>query len=136
LFLLSGKLINLTQISFIPDGSGVVVSIKSANPPVLFYPFTFNGNLASTSASSPVLGNVPYGFSFTPDSRIVLTDAAPTGGDGGIELLVTSTGNPPTVNFQLPSYFLIPGALATCWIAYSPNTNSFFATNVVSHSVR
>jgi hypothetical protein len=80
------------QVQFVPDGSGVVVSIKSADPPLLLWTIT-NGALASTPVATSVLGNVPFGFEFdTDNTTIVITDPAPTGSFSGVGLITIQTG--------------------------------------------
>jgi len=106
------------QVSFTPDGSGVVVSNKGANPPVFLFTLS-NQELSTTSATSAISGTVPFSFAFDTDGTIFLVDASPTGGTGGVQLLtVTTTPASAAVSFVLPQYFPLPDN-AACWVERS-----------------
>jgi len=121
------------QISFTKDGTGIVVSIKGANPPILLWSIS-NGVPSANPVNSTQLGNVPFGFTFDTDGTMVLTDAAPVGTTGGIELVALNTAT-LSVTFLLPAFFLIPTQNAACWISWSPLTGHFYASNSASSSI-
>jgi len=119
------------QISFTPDNKAIVVSIKGANPPVVLFDQLNNGT--TISASLPILGMVPFGFTWDTDGTMVLTDAAPVGTFGGIQLVSVDTAK-VNLTFLLGNYFLLTQN-ATCWITRSNTIGHFYGANAASSSV-
>jgi len=77
---------------------------------------------------------VPFGFTFDTDGTIVLTDAAPIGTTGGLELVGVTTGYLPSLTYLLGQYFLLPDN-AACWVIRSPQTGHFYVSNAASAAV-
>jgi len=121
------------QVSFLSDGTGLLISIKNNAPSAILYGFS-SGVVGTTPINSTTQGNVPFGFAFDTDGTVVLTDAAPYGVYSGVQLLSVS-GTLGTINWLLPNYFNISGQEASCWIAKSPSTNHFYIANVASQSI-
>jgi len=109
----------------------VVVSNKGANPPLFYVPLA-SGVLGTTSVNSTIFGNVPFGFTWDPtDGSIILTDAAPLGNFGGVQVIQV---NSSMITELLPNFFLLEQN-ATCWVSRSAMSGYFFGANAASSSV-
>lgn len=123
------------QISFSPDGKALIVAIKNTTPRLegpsvyLFTTPLTAATCASVVTAGPQ-GNVPFGFAID-NNYVVLTDAAPFGGNGGvIPLSYTSNSISYAANFTV-----LNNALATCWAIWNPNTGLFYTANSQSASI-
>jgi hypothetical protein len=122
------------QISFTPDGTGLIVSNKNASPPLFYFKISANGIPSATPATSLNVGMVPFGFTFTADGNVVLTDAAPTGTSSGV-IVAYINPYPQGPSFLTPSYYLIRDQQASCWISFSSRINHFYVSNLASGNV-
>jgi len=118
------------QLSFLPDGTALVMSIKGINPPVQLFPFSVTLGI-SPAVNASNHGMVSFGFDFMPDRTIILTDAAPTGAGGGV---IAITPSLTSLTFD-DTYFLIPGQNAACWAIISPISSNIYVTNAGSGSI-
>jgi len=117
------------QISFTPDGSGLIVVVKGFNPPVYIFSFS-SGSPGQTPATSASQGSVNFAFVFS-GSNIILVDAAPYGNGSGLVALSYSTST-PSVTFTTPTYYLLPGQQASCWVSWSSRTGYYYVSNAAA----
>lgn len=117
------------QVSFRPDGSQLVVTEKATNQ-ILTYDVRRSGQ-----ATAPVVnaseGVTPFGFDFTPDGILVVSEAA--GGAAG-----ASTAS--SYGFSHGQLATISSAVATnqsaaCWAIVTPDGKYAYTTNTGSSSV-
>lgn len=109
------------QVSFSPDGSKLIVTTKASGSTIDVYAVGPNGRLSDTPVANPSATPVPFGFTFDPAGRLVMTEAA------------TSTVTTYTLNGDgtlTGAQSLSDGQAALCWIArvggyyYGSNTGS------------
>jgi 6-phosphogluconolactonase len=117
------------QVGFSPDGSRLVVTERGTDSIVVF-PVGADGVLGAP-ASHPSTGPTPYGFAFTNDGTLVVTEAfgAQTGkaaassyvlGNGSVEAVTRSLGN---------------GRSEICWAVVSKDDRYAFTTNFADGAV-
>jgi len=122
------------QISFTPDGTGLVVVVKTFQPPVYLYTFS-SGVVGSIPSLTSDYGAVNFAFVFEPSSNdVVLVDANPYGTGSGVIVVDVSPAT-QTVSFAWPQYYIIPGQSAACWVTYSSATGHYYAANAASGTV-
>jgi len=121
------------QISFTPDGKGLVVSNKGANPPLILFTYS-NRMISSSFVTTANLGMVSFGFAFDTDGTIVIVDAAPVGTFGGVELVSIAYSPAATISFLLQSYYLLPDH-AACWVERAPKNGLFYVINAGSNNI-
>jgi len=114
------------EVSFLPSGKGVAISIKTATPPIMVYSVDPTGMTGAVPTVSPVLGNVPFAFVFDTDGSIVLVDAAANGVYSGIIDMTVNASL--SISLLTPGYFIIPNQKAACWISWATG-GEFFAAN-------
>lgn len=118
------------QISFNPYGSYLVVSEKASNM-LTVYQVNRTG-MASAPDSYPSAGMTPFGFGFTQQNRIIVSEAfggAPNGSamssyQLGISGVVTTITGPVYTH-----------QTAACWVAVTDNGKYAYTTNFGSNNV-
>jgi len=124
------------QVSFTPDCKALVITVKTATPPVMAYSIDSNGNTGANPVQSTVMGMVPFAFVFDTDGSIVLVDAGPTGTYSGIiDLTITTNPSALAVSFLTTNYYLIVNQSASCWISRDSQSEDFFVANAGSKMI-
>lgn len=122
------------QISFTPDGSGIILIDKTPptvnQPPYLLYSVNAGTNTPSSMpvAVSGVSGAVNFAGAFDASGSFVVADAT-----FGVNILTYSTGSSPSLT--LGSWVSVAPGMAPCWIEYSPQLNHFFTGNAASQTL-
>jgi 6-phosphogluconolactonase (cycloisomerase 2 family) len=119
------------QISFAPNGAALVVTEKSTNM-IDTYAVDANG-VASAPIVNPSSGATPFGFAFSSNGLLVVSEAfggTPDGSamssyevirsSGALRVLSPSVGTTET---------------AACWVAISPNNRFAYTTNTGSGTI-
>lgn len=118
------------QIGFNPDGNVLVVTEKGTN---IIDTYLVNSmGVASAPATNPSVGNGPYGFAFTGDNTLVVSEAAGSAGTAGLtpntgtlsSYVVSDQGNLRTVSGAMPTFGAAP-----CWVAIDGNSNFVYTSN-------
>lgn len=118
------------QISFNPWGTYLVVSEKASNM-LTVYKVNKEG-IASAPSSYPSAGMTPFGFGFTQQNRIIVSEAfggAPNGSAMSSYQLGTS-GSVSTINGPVYTH-----QTAACWVAVTDNGKYAYTTNFGSNNV-
>jgi 6-phosphogluconolactonase (cycloisomerase 2 family) len=117
---LSGKLNSSPeQIGFSTDGKVLVVTEKAGG--VIDTYTVSRGGVASPSAIVPSNGGGPYGFVFTSQGYLLLTEA----GTGSISsYAVSDSGSLRTLSGAIPDFGLAP-----CWIAVTRDGTDAYTSN-------
>jgi 6-phosphogluconolactonase len=117
---LSGKLNSSPeQIGFSADGKVLVVTEKAAG--VIDTYTVSRGGVASPSAIVPSNGGGPYGFVFTSQGYLLLTEA----GTGSVSsYAVSDSGSLRTLSGAIPDFGLAP-----CWIAVTRDGTHAYTSN-------
>lgn len=107
------------QIGFSNNGNVLVVTEKAAG---VIDTYTIGGNgVASSPQVTPSNSAGPYGFAFTPQGYLVVSEAV-TGTLSSYG--VSNTGALRTISGSLPDFGLAP-----CWVAISPDGQYAYTTN-------
>jgi len=126
---LSGASVGPAQISFSRDGSTLVVTEKATSM-IDTYAVGADG-LASGPVTYPASGTTPYGFAFTQQGTLVVSEAF-----GGAPLAsAVSSYDVSNGQFIVLSASVPTGQTAACWIAISRNGKFAYSTNAGSGSV-
>jgi 6-phosphogluconolactonase len=113
------------EIAFSPSGDVLVVTEKSTS--VLdAYPVNFRG-IAQPPVTTPSNGSTPYGFAFTPQGALVVSDAGP----GALSSYSVAANGQVTV----VSGSVGDGQLAPCWVAIAPGGAWAFTSNAHSDTI-
>lgn len=117
------------QISFSPDGNTLVVTEKATSM-IDTYVVGKDG-MASGPTVNPSSGTTPFGFAFTQQGELVVSEAF---GGAALASAVSSykVGNSglSVISASIPT-----GQTAACWIAVSKNGKFAYSTNAGSGSV-
>ena len=117
------------QISFSPDGNTLVVAEKATSV-IDLYTVGKDG-LASGPVVYPSSGTTPFGFAFTQQGTLVVSEAF---GGAALASAVSSykisAGQLNVISSSVPT-----GQTAACWIAVSKNGKFAYSTNAGSGSV-
>lgn len=117
------------QISFSPDGSTLVVTEKASN--VIDTYVVGKDGMASGPTVNPSSGVTPFGFAFTQQGALVVSEAF-----GGAALAsAVSSYNVANGTLSVISTSVPTGQTAACWIAVSKNGKFAYSTNAGSGSV-
>jgi 6-phosphogluconolactonase (cycloisomerase 2 family) len=107
------------QIGFNNDGNVLVVTEKAAG--VIDTYLVGDGGVASSPTTIPSNSAGPYGFAFTPQGYLVLSEAA----SGTLSSYsVSDDGSLRTLSGSIPDFGLAP-----CWVAVSPDGNFVYTSN-------
>jgi 6-phosphogluconolactonase len=113
------------QISFNPAGTVLVVSEKATS---LLDTYTVaTSGYASGPVSTPSNGSTPYGFAFSPNGHLVVSDAGP----GALSSYAISITGALTVI----SGTSLDNQSAPCWVAFAEGGRYAYTTNAHSNSV-
>ena len=115
---------NPGQISFSPDGKFLVV-VERANNRVVVYPVKNGVAGAPTFVASP--GAVPFGFAFTRNRTLVISEAA-TGTSSSYSL--TPNGGLELIDAAVPDFQAAP-----CWYAATADGRFAYTTNAGSGTI-
>ena len=110
------------QISFTPDGSSLIVTDRATNA-LLELPLT-----GGEPIRHPSSGMTPYGFDFTPDGTLVVTEAF----GGAIGAAAVSSY---TAGFQPVSKSVPDTRSEVCWAAVTKDGRYVFVTNFGDGSI-
>jgi 6-phosphogluconolactonase (cycloisomerase 2 family) len=126
---LSGAGVAPAQISFSRDGTTLVVTEKATNL-IDLYMVGADG-IASGPSANASSGTTPYGFAFTQQGTLVVSEAF---GGAALASAVSSYG---IAGGQLAviSASVATGQTAACWIAVSRNGKFAYSTNAGSATV-
>jgi 6-phosphogluconolactonase (cycloisomerase 2 family) len=126
---LSGSATAPAQVSFSPDGSALVVTVRATNM-IDTYMIGSDG-LASGPISYPSSGATPFGFAFTQQGTLIVSEAfggAPLA--SAVSSYEIANGGLDVISASVPT-----GQTAACWIAVSKNGKFAYSTNAGSGSV-
>jgi 6-phosphogluconolactonase len=110
------------QIGFIPDGSSLIVSDR-ANDALLALPVT-----GGEPVRHPSSGSTPYGFDFTPDGTLVVTEAF--GGAVG-----SAAASSYAAGLRPVSKSVANTRSEVCWAAVTKDGRYVFVTNFGDGSI-
>jgi YVTN family beta-propeller protein len=115
------------QVSLSPSGRLLVVTNKTSNTIDTFAVHT-DGSLgpAQSHASS---GAEPFGFAFTPNGRLIVSDAAQAPTSAATSYRVSRTG------LQVVTGPLQTNQLAACWVAVTPSGRFAYVADAHSGTV-
>jgi len=125
----SGAAPGPAQIAFNKDGSMLVVTEKASNMIDTFV--VGKDGLASTPVTHPSSGATPFGFAFTQQGTLIVSEAfggAPLA--SAVSSYNVSNGGLAVISASVPT-----GQTAACWIAVSKNGKFAYSTNAGSGSV-
>jgi len=125
----SGAAPGPAQVSFSPDGRTLVVSEKATS--IIDTYIVGKDGLASGPTTHPSSGITPFGFAFTQQGALVVSEAfgsAPLG--SAVSSYDVSNGQFSVISASVPT-----GQTAACWIAVSKNGKFAYSTNAGSGSV-
>jgi 6-phosphogluconolactonase len=117
------------QVSFSPDGEVLVVTEKATNL-IDVYPVG-NSGAAGAPASYPSAGETPFGFAFSLQGTLVVSDAF--GGAAGASALSSyriEDGQLENISAAVPT-----NQTAACWVVISGNGKYAYTTNAGSGSI-
>jgi 6-phosphogluconolactonase len=113
------------QISFNPTGNILVVTEKATS---LIDTYTVaSSGYASGPTSTASNGTTPYGFAFSPNGHLVVSDAAP----GALSSYSVSASGALTV----VSGTSLDNQTAPCWVAFAEGGRYAYTTNAHSNSI-
>ncbi|MEO6547136.1 MAG: beta-propeller fold lactonase family protein [Ferruginibacter sp.] len=127
---LSGKAVDAPQIAFSPSGERIMVTEKATNI-ISTYKVNNDGSISS-GVFTPSVGSTPFGFDFSRDRFMIVTNAAggAPGAGSATSYMMKSNGMPATVNGAIPN-----GQAAPCWMAITKFGRFGFATNTGSNNI-
>ena len=113
------------QIGVSPDGRFLAITVKGTDE-ILVYPLDEEGIPDPAPAVSPSAGVFPFGFSFSEDGYLLVSEVFGQLGGGAVSSYsLTADGTAQVLSQSVPS-----GQSATCWllthgrVAYTTNTGS------------
>ncbi|HUH79974.1 MAG TPA: hypothetical protein VLZ06_01495 [Solirubrobacteraceae bacterium] len=109
------------QIAFTRDGTRLIITTKAAGQSVEVFTAA---TLAPLPATTPLPGAVPFGFTFDPEGRVVISEAGPNA-LASFSLRWNNTLTQLSVG--------LTGQAATCWVTAADGY--FYASNAGSASV-
>lgn len=117
------------QVGFTPDGSGLVVTDRGTNS-IAIYPVGPDGLLGEPNVT-PSSGPTPYGFAFTEDGTLLVTEAfgAQTGKAAASSYRVDDLSAAPV------SRSVGNGRSEICWAVVSNDGRYVFTTNFADGAV-
>jgi len=121
---LSSTGVDAPQISFTPDGNFLIVTEKATNMIGTFK--IMNNGAAGTGHFNPSVGNTPFGFDFSRDHYMIVSNAemgAPGAGTG-TSYMINNNGKIKDVNGAKPDYQVAP-----CWVATTMYGRFAYMTN-------
>jgi 6-phosphogluconolactonase len=117
------------QVSFNRDGSMLVVTERASN--MIDTYIVGKDSLASGPTTHPSSGATPFGFAFTQQGALIVSEAF-----GGAPLAsAVSSYDVANAGLEVISASVPTGQTAACWIAVSKNGKFAYSTNAGSGSV-
>lgn len=117
------------EILFKPDGSFLVVTEKNTNRICTFKVSSMG--VAGTPMVNPAYSETPFGFVFTGDNQLIITNAY--GGSPGLSVVTSlslgSDGVPGLTN-AVPTM-----QTSVCWVTLSKEQDYAFAANTSSNTI-
>jgi 6-phosphogluconolactonase (cycloisomerase 2 family) len=126
---LSGSSTAPAQVSFSPDGAMLVVTERATN--LIDTYIVGKDGLATGPDSHPSSGVTPFGFAFTRQGALIVSEAfggAPLA--SAVSSYAVADGGLQPISASVPT-----GQTAACWIAVSKNGKFAYSTNAGSDSV-
>lgn len=118
------------QISFNKEGDVLVVTEKATNR-ITTYPVAANG-VAGPGTSFPSAGQTPFGFEFSPDGDLIVSEAF--GGNTNASA-VSSYDLDGSGNVGLITGPVLTNQTAACWVVVTDDGEFAYASNTGSASV-
>lgn len=113
------------EVGFSPDGSDLIVTTKASTSSLEVFGVHRRGQLTATPTVTSDPGNVPFSFTFTPSSQLVVAEA----GNSTVHTYVLRTGGVLTsLSASVPD-----GQSALCWI--TPVGGYDYVANAGSNTV-
>jgi 6-phosphogluconolactonase len=117
------------QVAFSPDGRTLLVTDRAANA---IHAFAIDGDgVTGDPTTYPSAGATPYGFDFTPDGTVIVTEAADA-----------EVGKASASSYRLNGGGLVPvsGAVPNtrsevCWAVVTPDGRFVFVTNFADGTI-
>lgn len=103
------------QIQFSPDGKTLVVTEKLTN---MIDVFTVTDGVPSNANSQPSAGNTPYGFAFSTNGKLIVSEAASGASNQGSASSYSIGANGA---LTAVSSKVVSGQTAPCWVTVSNN---------------
>ena len=120
------------QVGLSRDGDVLVVTERNTNL-VSSWPVNADGTLgARTSTASP--GATPFGFAFTRQDRLVVSEAAGGATNGSSATSYRFDARSPLVPLPV-SRAVATGQTAACWVAVTPDGRYAYTSNAGSSSL-
>jgi 6-phosphogluconolactonase len=117
------------EIKFSPDGALLLVTEKG-NDQIDVFPFQADGRTGEPTVQASS-GRVPFGFTFTPQGTLVVTEA--NGGLPGKGTVSTYSASGNVVSLISPS---VPNSqTATCWVGVANQGQTAFVVNTVTGTI-
>lgn len=120
-----GASVGPAQVQFSPDGRSLVVTEKTTNL-IDTYALGRDG-LASGPVVSPSNGTTPFGFDFTRQGTLVVSEAATKALSS---YALQADGTLATLSSSVPT-----NQTAPCWVVVTPNGKFAYTTNAGSASI-
>lgn len=124
---------NPAQVGFNPAGNVLVVTERATNM-ISTYTVDVTTGVASAPNSQASAGNTTFGFDFTPNGILVVSEA--NGGPGNPNGSTTSsytlsaTGVLTTISGAVAN-----NQTASCWVAINPSGTFAYTTNTASNTI-
>ncbi|MEO7765935.1 MAG: beta-propeller fold lactonase family protein, partial [Ferruginibacter sp.] len=127
---LSGKVVDAPQIAFSPDGNWIIVTEKATNI-ISTFKVQSDGSV-SAGIFTPSVGQTPFGFDFSRDRFMIVTNAVggAAGAGSATSYTIGNNGKPNNVNGAVPN-----GQAAPCWMAVTKFGRFGYATNTASNNI-
>ena len=127
---LSARTTGPAQIAFSPSGDALIVTEKNTNT---LTAFSLNKGVPAETAFEPSAGKTPFGFEFSPDGFLIVSEAQMGVAGAGT---VSSYGfDDDDGTFEILSAAVPTKQSAPCWIAVTENGEYAYTTNTASNSV-
>ncbi len=126
---LSGHAVDAPQISFTPYGDWIVVTEKATN---IIGTFKINNDgSAAHGIFTPSVGTTPFGFAFSRNKFMVVSNAAGgAAGAGSATSYIVSNGVPQNINGIVPDYQAAP-----CWFSITKYGRFAYTTNTAANTI-
>jgi len=117
------------QVAFNPDGSALLVTEKGTDQ-IDAYPVQSDGRTGSPSVQASS-GRVPFGFAFTPNGDVVVSET-----NGGLpDLGTVSSYSASGTSLTLVSPSVPSTQTASCWVELTNQGQTAFVVNTVSGTI-
>ncbi|MEO7802381.1 MAG: beta-propeller fold lactonase family protein [Ginsengibacter sp.] len=127
---LSATGVDAPQISFTPGGELVIVTEKATNI-VGTFKVNYDGSLSDGVFTTSV-GNTPFGFEFSRDRFLIVSNAAGGGAGAGsaTSYSIANNGVPEDANGAVANFEAAP-----CWVAITKHGRFAYVTNTASNTI-